>query len=414
MKVINVSCSNDGPLRPWLLLACLIVCQGCGRSERPAATNPRSGIGQTEGVPLKSGDAAGHTAVEPDRRAEGAGAVQLCRRYPVPELKKRLYRSCTVEELEKEYLTRRSQMDADYAGELVEIQGAVPVVSENLGQDPMMNVESKDGRFSIQCLFHSVQEFPQLAEGHSCRIRGVYVPTVVPALLHCMVASSTRDDGVSADQLVAEYRPMSVLTSAQLEEEFKADAKAALEKYTGKVIRVTGRLSRIAHVLNGEIAYRLDGPLTTQFFLRNGTPWSCCRPGQMVTLTGVGFPLYPSFVKCEIVEIAGVPDPILTAASLGEMLEADATDFRQRFYFKQLVVTGEVLEKSQPADVGEVVKITLRSTEKTTVMCEMDLFELLAAESVAIGDTVTITGWNTLESPQDSIKLARSLFWRSR
>lgn len=102
----------------------------------------------------------------------------------------------------------------------------------------------------------------------------------------------------------------------------------------------------------------------------------------------------------------------MPATELGEYLEADLVRFRKWFYFKQFVVTGEVIEKSAPEDYPDQITIRLRSTSQTDVACKMEIDELRATESVKVGDSVTITGWNTKETPTDAVELVGCLFWR--
>jgi hypothetical protein len=132
----------------------------------------------------------------------------------------------------------------------------------------------------------------------------------------------------------------------------------------------------------------------------------------MITLVGEGFRSYPCLVICDLISADGPADPAHTAQLLGEDLESDRSEFQRRFYLKQLLVTGEVSEKSSHDDSDDLLVVTLRATPATRIVCEMDDAESMASESVRIGDSVTIIGWNTKENPTDALTLAQCLFWR--
>lgn len=345
-----------------------------------------------------------------------------CQGWPVPDTKASLGGEFTVEQLENEYRMSREATDTKYNGKLIEISGLVSIVGKNLEGDPFIWLSTTDRGFEINCVLRSESDLLGVVEGEMCHLRGVYCVSVLPTFIHCTVKSTTENsiaDAVENSTAIGGSNrqvPDVTLTAEQLESEVDADAQEANRKYTGKVIQVTGRITRVSNVMFGAIAYRMGPLLSTQYYLRTGHPWYCARPGQTVTVVGKWYPLYPCLVNCEVISVTGTPNPILTAVELGESLESDLARFRKWFHLKQLIVTGEVIEKSLPkpgAFLGEVV-ITLQSTENTSIVCEMEADEARAAESVRIGDTVTITGWNTKETPTDSIFLVQGLFWRGK
>lgn len=318
-------------------------------------------------------------------------------------------------------------MDSKCAGKLLEVSGTVAKATENVGGEPLLRFSGSDERFEVNCVMRSFDELEDVVVGEMCRIRGVYSVSTVPMFIYCSIARTNapqtgRAIDKSDDTRSNRGAPQVVITPEEFDSEIAADVKktenfeATTKKYHGKVVQITGRLSRISHVVFGEITYKFHGKdasdyLGVQCFLRSGSPWFCVLPGQTVTLVGEGFRSYPCLVNCDVISVSGAGDPPATAKSLGEMLENNRAEFKKRFYLQQLIVTGEVIKKSPAVIIGQVA-LTLRSTAKTRIVCEMDETEFMGTESVKVGDSVTILGWDTHETPEDSVTLARCLFWR--
>jgi hypothetical protein len=404
-----------------VVLVALFCFSGCGSDDsrkavpssvtnQDAATNPA----------LPASDPAEGKQTSPDDAPSQDPPLASCRRWPNPDSHARPDAIATVAELENDYRTSRVGTDAKYEGKLLELSGLVVDSGKNLEGDPFVRLGRPNGRFDIYCILRSTQDLANVVDGAQCRVRGVYCVSIKPAFIHCTVIGTegspitARDESSAGASESDRPPPDAIITAEQLESEVTADVQQTMRKYAGKVLQVTGQLSRISHVASGAMVYRLGPPLSTQFFIRTGDPWYCARPGQSMTLVGRWFAGYPCLVNCEVISVTGTPDPILTAASLGKDLESDRVAFRKSFYLKQLIVTGEVIEKAPPESIGARPKITLRSTPTTTVVCEMEPDELIGTESVQIGDSVTIAGWNTKESPKDSINLVQCLFWRGK
>lgn len=358
--------------------------------------------------------AAESEEMPPEQRAA------LCRGRPALDAQASLGGTLTVEELEKEYRGGREATDAKHDGKVIELTGRVLSASRNLEGDPLIRLSGSDDRFELNCVLRPGSAVADVVEGETCRLRGVYCTSILPTFVHCTVQDATEVPGGDAAERDGEtggsngQPPDATLTAEELEAELAADLEGTRRKYAGKTLQVTGRITRISHVMAGAIHYRMGPFLSTQYYLRAGQPWSCARPGETVTLIGKWFDTYPCLVGCEVISVTGHPYRTMTAAELGEYLEADRDRFRKWFYFRQFLVTGEVQEKVQPDADSNRISITLRSTEDTKVVCEMELDEFAASESVRMGDSVTITGWNTKETPTDSIILVGCLFWRSK
>ena len=343
-----------------------------------------------------------------------------CRGWPTPHSTASLGGTLTVEELETEYRGSREATDAKYDGQVVELTGRVLSAGHNLEGAPLIRLSGSDDRFELNCVLRPGSDAADVMEGDTCRLRGVYCTSVLPTFVHCTVQKGTdapQDDAgesTAATTGSARQPPDVTLTAEQLDAEIAADFEEARRKYAGKTLQVTGRITRITHVAAGAMHYRMGPFLSTQYYLRTGQPWCCARPGETITLIGRWFHGYPCLVDCEVISVSGHPYRTMAATELGEFLEADRDRFRKWFYFRQFLVTGEVLEKTRTGSNLDHVSITLRSTKETKVVCEMEWDEFAASESVRVGDAVTITGWNTKETPTDSIILVGCLFWRGQ
>src|SRR5262249_28765581 len=130
------------------------------------------------------------------------------------------------------------------------------------------------------------------------------------------------------------------------------------------------------------------------------------------TLVGEGFRSVPCLVNCEVVGVGGSGNPTFEAASLGKIFESDRVDFQKRFYLQQVLVHGEVAEKSPFEGAADRLGVALQATPATRIIFEMEQGEITSAESLRVGESVTIAGWSTKENPAGSITLVQGLFWR--
>jgi len=346
-----------------------------------------------------------------------------CRRWPLAAADGPIAGAYTIAELEKAYRDDRKATDVKCAGKLWSTSGPVTHVGRNMGGEPCVRLVGSGERFEITCVLRSPEALSNVVPGGACRLQGVYCASIVPMFIHCEVVNAgegqpAKATGTNPVEAASTRGPPEVtLTADQFQSEALADARGTTRKYAGKIIQLTGRLSRMSHVIQGEMVYRLDGgsavgaPLGVQRYLRAGSSWSCVRPGQTLTLVGEGFRSVPCLVNCEVVGVAGPGNPTFTAESLGKIFESDQVDFQKRFYLQQLLVSGEVAEKSASEDDDGLV-ITLRATPATRIICEMEEGEISSAESVRVGESVTIAGWSTKQNPAGSITLVQGLFWR--
>lgn len=413
---------NDSLRLCWMLTALYCLC-GCSRNDKPIAPGPvAADSGNTvvdrkasAHAPADANPIVGNPHVAPPDQLPAA-----CLRWPIPKSQAPVAGTVTVEELQNEYRTSRAATDAKHNGKLLEISGRVLFVGNNLGGEPTVQLEGSDKRFVVRCVLRSVNDSVHAVQGETCRLTGVYCISTLPILIHCTVIPSAEPQETPAIETPAESTvtrprtPEVILTAEQLDAEFADDSQKAIQKYAGRVMQITGRVSRVSEIA-GEMRYHLGARpmvISTQYFVRNGNPWYCVRPGQTVTLLGEGYSVYPCLINCEVIKVSGKPLPTLPAVLLGKYLESDRVGFRNRFYLLQLTVSGEVIQKAPSKTLTDHIEVTLRSTTNTSVTCEMIAEEAMATESVRIGDSVTITGWNTKETPTDSIILAQSQFWR--
>lgn len=379
---------------------------GTTSAEEPPVVRPQ---------PAKTGDEkAAEPSVE-ERLARQLAEFQTRRESFVSGQDTAVYRTVTLEELEEDYRSRRAAIDSEYHGKVLRIRATEVQMGLNLSRTPAIALTGSGEDFEVKCFFDSDPGLEKLVEeNRPIEVRGLYVKSVLPVLIHCSLGDEKKPASAPKTGTRKTQRPELTLTAEELEATLKSSLEEATSKFVGKRLRVTGQVSRMKYEMLGDIVFRLESPLATQFYLQPGLPWYCCRPGQTVTLVGLWNPFYPSVLNCEIAEVTGSADPTYSTEELAKNLEANAEQFRDKFYLRQLVVEGEVVNIDRDSDelASRENVITLRGTDGTSVLCEMDPGELAAVDSLRIGNRVTITGWNTKESPTDSIILAQCLFWR--
>jgi hypothetical protein len=161
------------------------------------------------------------------------------------------------------------------------------------------------------------------------------------------------------------------LTSRELADEFLKDFAAAMAKYKGKVVEVSGLVTHCYFNAAGEPILALQGgdPKNVLSIVicvtADPRPWNKVTPGQTAKIKGawsdrsVGS---PNLTKCEIEEVSGPPAPTLTADELAAEYTKDTSAANTKYDGKWLILTGE-LDKLESERGGPVLVFKTKEKE---------------------------------------------------
>ena len=178
------------------------------------------------------------------------------------------------------------------------------------------------------------------------------------------------------------------LSAMELQAEFNTDKAAALAKYQGKTIDLSGVVKSVGddgsadnglvEVVTGE------GSLGLPCYTVDKEPFARLAPGQTVKLQGV-WPktaAEPRLRDAVIVEAGPSPAIAMTALQLATEYAADPEGVKTKYNDKSLFLSGEV-KQNDPKDSGNCTLI-LKGTEKAHV--EVSFGAIYAGKTAKIKD----------------------------
>jgi hypothetical protein len=169
------------------------------------------------------------------------------------------------------------------------------------------------------------------------------------------------------------------LTADALAKEKNENEKATKEKYKGKVIELTGSVSRISKDIASDpfLSLRVkDTNVPLSIWTVERKPWDKVLPGQGVKLNvifdesgGIG-----DLLGGPIREVTGTPNPSITAEELVKAYEADETAADKKYGSSNagnLIVTGEIIE-AKPTNSEGVPEFFLKTGSQLKLSCGPD------------------------------------------
>jgi hypothetical protein len=186
------------------------------------------------------------------------------------------------------------------------------------------------------------------------------------------------------------------LDVAQWHAEFANDPTAAVEKYKGKVIEVSGTVEFVSEdplEQVGCVYLKVDGPpLQDRCATTDKKPWLKVSPGSKVKLRGKvpEFGLPRDLVGAEIVEAGADPAVVISAQQLANEYAADGKSATAKLDDKWAHVEGEVIEKTTSNDCA--VLLRLKGENDVAVSCCFGDRNKKPAEAVKVGTKVKVFG----------------------
>jgi hypothetical protein len=212
---------------------------------------------------------------------------------------------------------------------------------------------------------------------------------------------------------IRDAAPAHSLTMKQLAEELKADRKATVAKYQGKVIELNGDVDNLGYV-DGNLAVFLKGQGNDKFpcYTRESVPGFKVTPGLSVRLIG-RWGMSPTGGGCLqdalILDIRGDPAPAYTPDQLVQAFEAEPEVMKKRIgRYGAIRITGEIASVPKTSKFGGI-EFHLKSTGTTRVQCEFDPRHTDLAKGLQVGQRVVLLGYFARFVKGDSISLISCL-----
>jgi hypothetical protein len=186
------------------------------------------------------------------------------------------------------------------------------------------------------------------------------------------------------------------LDVAQWHTEFTNDPSAAVDKYKGKVVEVSGMVEFVSEdpaEQVGCVYLKVDGPpLQDRCATTDKKPWLKVSPGSKVKLRGKvpEFGLPCDLVGAEIVEAGPDPAVVISAQQLAKEYATDSKSATAKLDDKWAHVEGEVVEKTTSNDWAVLLK--LKGDKEVVVSCCFGDRNKRPLEPVKVGTKVKVFG----------------------
>jgi hypothetical protein len=185
------------------------------------------------------------------------------------------------------------------------------------------------------------------------------------------------------------------LTADELGKEEKQNEDATKAKYKGKVIELTGEVTRISKDLDlkPQIFLKVkDQTVNLHVYTTDRRPWERVLPGQSVTLKA-GYlegNRRTSLVGGPIMQVTGTAVPTITAEELAKAYEADPTAADKKYHWQAggLIVTGEISDAQALGQFG-TPEVYLKTSTKLSVLCKPDTE---SSSHLKVGMKIRVTG----------------------
>lgn len=161
-----------------------------------------------------------------------------------------------------------------------------------------------------------------------------------------------------------------IVTPEEIAADFNRGADAAVAKYAGKEVEVTGRVTGyVFGSLDASLRLAGSGPgeVSFNFVCRDRRLVEKAMPGQTVTLRGRCQPIL-GIPDWTIVKVTGSPPPTFTATELARQYAANQKGTSAKIGGKYVVVTGTV---TQVQNGGNIVLLTAPG-KRPEVICRFD------------------------------------------
>jgi hypothetical protein len=209
-------------------------------------------------------------------------------------------------------------------------------------------------------------------------------------------AESSKSETPKADP--GGEKPDAVLTTTELNDQFKKDTQAFLQKYQNKLLEITAKVTDYGHEFAGEGYLQLEGPGIFKIHCKEPQPWSKAMPGQTITVRGKCDP-YAGIQEWAIVKVTGSPPPTYPADQLAKEFSTDEEGTKKKLKGKFLIVTGHIVKIE---DEGSKVYLT-DPEKKPAILCRFSIAsapETARNKAFKVGQQVKLLGQSLSGEPE--------------
>jgi hypothetical protein len=199
----------------------------------------------------------------------------------------------------------------------------------------------------------------------------------------------------SLEAALAKSSPAFTLTVSEFEAEYKKDAKAADQKYGGKIIDVSGTVSVVGQDALGDDCFVLLSTKGLGVYCKtiDDQPWARVGSEQKVKMRGTCPPKADRgyLEQCMVIEKDKSYAPVTIASDqLAKEFTKAQEEARKKFHEKTVIVKGEVTAKREDKD-GDI-SLTLKGDGNVNVICYVRSPNKGQANVVQVGGSVKLVG----------------------
>jgi tRNA_anti-like len=224
---------------------------------------------------------------------------------------------------------------------------------------------------------------------------------VTPAPAVPLPPSGKPKDDAGPPPAVAKTEAAPSLTADQLAQEIERNPRAALAKYGGTVLELSGVVDGVGQTLQRGpyLTLEVQGhDIGIMCYMADKEPWARVSPGSGVKVRGKWprgqddqgreLVVRDTLQDCVLVEVGHNPAPVLSAGQLAKEYAAGPEATNKKYNGKWLIVDGEVADKGKEVPA----KIYLKGSGKVRVRCEVSPFEKQLTEPLQTGQHVKLLG----------------------
>jgi uncharacterized protein (DUF1330 family) len=202
------------------------------------------------------------------------------------------------------------------------------------------------------------------------------------------------------------------LTADALIKDYLQNRPAAVEKYGGKIIELTGVVKNVGREFTGTAYLHLEGAgdvVGVTCYPADPEPWGKIVPGQSIKLRGTGEATGAEAIlrQCVFIETGPGLAIVVSAEQLAQEYAADREAATKKYANKYLLVSGEIAQKD--AEDSGAAKILLKGVGNVRVRCQFPAAEEDWTRSMRSGQQLRALGQYSMGTDPNEAQLTRCL-----
>jgi len=200
-------------------------------------------------------------------------------------------------------------------------------------------------------------------------------------------------------------KPDFVVDSTAFDQEWKKDDKAALKKYAGKVIEVSGKVNFVSHDrTEGIIFLKGERPAGVECHAAEMRPWNKAAPGQTAVIRGVLHPQAsePYLTDCVVVKADGPKPPEVSVDEFQAEHIKDLDSTRKKYQQGEHVVLVSELQR-----IDDKTVLVFKSKEPAPIIeAAVPRIKEFVVEGLRAGTKLKILGnYLSIDVTKDRVRI---------